>query len=260
MLCIEKYLPNEPIVTLDPNAPHKRLALIKSKQWNAPVRLKVAFIDNPQPPANLRARILGHMNAWSPFCDVHFSESSEKPEVRITLKDKGYWSYVGIGILGAGLTGQATMCLEGFTMETPESEFRRFVRHETGHTLGFTHEHLRVEVINWIDKSKAILFYKQIYGWDKAKTKANVLTPLPVNDLTASATVDFQSIMCYHISRTILKEGAPVIKGGVDITRHDKALAALIYPLPSPPLIKTEHPAYTQAFLCGSCSLKTTTS
>jgi hypothetical protein len=30
---------------------------------------------------------------------------------------------------------------------TPDAEFYRVVRHETGHTLGFPHEHMRKEII-----------------------------------------------------------------------------------------------------------------
>ena len=39
------------------------------------------------------------------------------------------------------------MNLEAFTMQTPDSEFHRVVRHEAGHTLGFPHEHMRKAIV-----------------------------------------------------------------------------------------------------------------
>ena len=36
-----------------------------------------------------------------------------------------------------------TMNLQGFTTNTPESEYKRVIRHEAGHALGFPHEHMR---------------------------------------------------------------------------------------------------------------------
>ena len=54
-----------------------------------------------------------------------------------------------------------TMNLEGFTMRTPESEFLRVVRHEAGHTLGFEHEHMRTQLVQRIDRKKAIAYFRR---------------------------------------------------------------------------------------------------
>src|SRR5205823_5167046 len=46
--------------------PPEHLALLTGKRWPASgVQLTVGFIDAP--PADLRARLLSHMNAWSQF-------------------------------------------------------------------------------------------------------------------------------------------------------------------------------------------------
>src|ERR1700712_5441854 len=56
------------------------IALMTSKYWGAGgISLGVGFLDNP--PADLRARILGHMNAWSQFANVSFTETNNNPEV-----------------------------------------------------------------------------------------------------------------------------------------------------------------------------------
>ena len=249
--CIEKHLPDKQALDA-PNPPPEeleRLALITSVKWKTPIRLKVAFIDNPEPPADLRARIVSHMNAWSEFCDVKFTESTNEPEVRITLEGKRFWSYLGTYILDDSLAGQATMGLGGFTMNTPEQTFRRVVRHETGHTLGFPHEHLRAEVINWIDREKAIEYFSGPPNvWDIPTIERNVLTPLPADIITTSATADLHSVMCYPLPGAILKTGAPNITGGRDISSIDKDFAASMYPFPRVGIITSERPVFEQAF------------
>src|SRR2546423_14085085 len=49
--------------------PPEHLALLTAKYWGVGgVNLTVGFLDNP--PADLRARILSHMNAWGAFGKV----------------------------------------------------------------------------------------------------------------------------------------------------------------------------------------------
>lgn len=117
-------------------------------------------------------------------------------------------------------------------MKTPESEFIRVVRHETGHTLGFEHEHMRAELVKQIDRNKAFVFYDQDQGWDKAETLAQVLTPLSKKSIMGTTEADPLSIMCYQIPAAITKNGK-AIPGGTDITAKDFAFAAKVYPLPA---------------------------
>jgi hypothetical protein len=121
----------------------RRLAVVIGHRWpESGVTLSVQFLDNPS--RELRRRLLEHMNAWSDRANVQFVETSGTGQVRLArLKEPenmaGYWSYVGTEILGIE-EDQPTMNLEGFTMRTAEEEFRRVVRHEAGHTLGFEHD------------------------------------------------------------------------------------------------------------------------
>ncbi|HYC28717.1 MAG TPA: hypothetical protein VEB42_07870, partial [Chitinophagaceae bacterium] len=75
-----------------------RLAVLTSKYWGVGgVRLTVSFMDNA--PANLRARILSHMNAWGAFSNVQFDETAQNGQVRITrTPGGGYWSYLGTDV------------------------------------------------------------------------------------------------------------------------------------------------------------------
>jgi hypothetical protein len=205
----------------------EHLALVTQKFWRSHgVHLTVGWMDDP--PAELRRRILAHMNAWGQFADVQFSESAVDPQVRISRGPGGYWSNLGTDILSVP-ADEPTMNLEDFSMDTPESEFVRVVRHETGHTLGFPHEHRRAEIVSKIDRDKAIAFFEQTQGWDAAKTTQQVLTPLDRSALVATATADAHSIMCYALPGRIMKDGQPV-PGGTDIDASDRVFAGSVYP------------------------------
>ena len=208
------------------------LAVLVNKFWKTGgVQLTVGFLDNPEPA--LRKRIISHMNAWSQSGNVKFTESKEAPEVRIArTSGDGYWSYLGTDILSIG-PAEATMNLDSFTMNTEDSEYHRVVRHETGHTMGFPHEHMRRELVNKIDRTKAIKFFGDTQGWDEQTVIQQVLTPIEESQLLATPRADENSIMCYQIPGSITKDKEPIL-GGTDIDALDFAFAAEIYPMPAP--------------------------
>jgi hypothetical protein len=211
-----------------PTAEH--LALVTTKYWGAAgVRLTVGFLDSP--PAALRKRILTHMNAWSKTANVKFVEARTDPQVRIARMggvDGGYWSYLGTEVLMIP-KDQPTMNLEAFSMSTPEAEYHRVVRHETGHTLGFPHEHMRKELVDLIDAKKAIVYFGQTQGWSAQEVRQQVLTPLEESSLMHTPHADPNSIMCYQIPGEITKNGKPIV-GGLDIDTLDYAFAGQVYP------------------------------
>lgn len=111
------------------------IALSTKRYWGADgVRLGVWFMDTQD--AALKGRILSHMNAWSQYANVQFSEAGQgNAQVRLARQPGGgYWSYLGTDILHIP-AGEPTMNLDSFSMQTPESEYARVVRHETGHCL-----------------------------------------------------------------------------------------------------------------------------
>jgi hypothetical protein len=207
----------------------ERIAVVTSKYWGVQgVSLTVKFMDNP--PTDLRKRLLLHMNAWAKTANVKFVESDTDPKVRIARAggaDGGYWSYVGTDILHIPKSKQ-TMNLEGFTMQMPESEFHRVVRHETGHTLGFPHEHMRRGLVAKLDVAKTIAYFERTQGWSEDEVRAQVLTPIEESTLRGTS-VDARSIMCYQLPGEITLNGKPII-GGTDIDAKDYGFAGLIYP------------------------------
>ena len=210
----------------------RRIAVVVGRKWPASgVRLSVSFLDSP--PTDLRARIIEHMNAWSKSANVRFTETRGTGEVRITrLKEPedvaGYWSYIGTEILETP-EDEPTLNLEGFTMRVSDAEFRRVVRHEAGHTLGFEHEHQRSDVVNRIDRAKAYVYYKKECDWPQKEVDLQVLTPLSKRSLMGTTESDPLSIMCYHLPGAIMRDGK-AIRGGSDINPTDSKFAATLYP------------------------------
>ncbi len=213
----------------------EHLALLTAKYWGAGgVKLTVGFVDGTA--ANLQSRILAHMNAWGAYCNAVFVLSNTSPQVRIARGGSGYWSYLGTDVLHIP-AGQPTMNLQGFTMTTPESEYHRVVRHETGHTLGFPHEHMRREIVQRINPQAAINYFGQTQGWDAQTVTEQVLTPLEESSLMQDAHADVTSIMCYGLPGLIMTDGQAV-PGGSDIEAQDQAFAGKVYPkavAPPPP-------------------------
>lgn len=212
-----------------------RLAMATKKYWGIKgVKLTVGFLDNP--PQDLRRRLLSHMNAWGKFCNVKFVASIVNPQVRISRStpapDNGYWSYLGTDILSVH-PDEPTMNLEDFTMNTSDAEFYRVVRHETGHTLGFEHEHMRKEIVSGIDVEKAVKYFKKTEGWSRKDVIDQVLTPLESSALIATAKPDPKSIMCYWLPAEIMKDGK-AIPGGKDINKMDAKFATQQYPPKKP--------------------------
>jgi hypothetical protein len=212
-----------------------RIAVVTTKYWRTNgVKLSVGFLDSAE--MALRKRILIHMNAWARSANVQFVLGGRSSDVRIARmggRDGGYWSYLGTDILSIP-SDEPTMNLEGFTMNTPESEFKRVVRHETGHTLGCPHEHMRRALVKRIDPRKAIAYFAKTDGWSPGETRQQVLTPIEEGSLLGTPNPDPYSIMCYQIPGIITKDGKPIL-GGKDIDALDHRFMSTIYPKPGKP-------------------------
>lgn len=208
-----------------PNTP-MFAAVVTSKYWGpTPRRLTVSFMGSV--PSDVRSRIVSNLNAWSRTGCIEFVETQEIGQVRISLGGGGYWSYLGTDILLIP-RNRPTMNLQGFSMNTPESEYTRVVRHEAGHTLGMPHEHMRRALVSRIDPEKAYEYFRRTQGWDRATVDQQVLTPLEEASLLATPA-DQDSIMCYRLPGSITRDGQP-IRGGADINDSDYAFVGKVYP------------------------------
>jgi hypothetical protein len=208
------------------------ISVVKANAWGARgKRLTTSFMDNPSP--ELRREILRHLNMWNQRANIEFVESNVDSMVRIDRRTGarwgGYWSYVGTEILNIP-ADEPTMNFEAFTINTPQSEFRRVVCHEAGHTLGFPHEHMRKAFVERIDPQKAYAYFLRTDGWSEQDVRDQVLTPLDARTLLGTRP-DQTSIMCYQLPGSIMRDGQP-IPGGNAINETDYEFAATLYPLP----------------------------
>jgi hypothetical protein len=211
-----------PGVPLDPQA----LTIYVSKYWGpVPKTLTVSFMESTA--SDLAQRIVSHMNAWAQSCGMTFALTSDTGDVRISREPGGYWSYLGTDVTLIPKDRQ-TMNLQGFTMETTEREYRRVVRHETGHTMGFPHEHMRRALVDRIDPEKAYEYFGRTQGWSRQMVDQQVLTALDGASIIGTEP-DQDSIMCYQLPGSITKDGQP-IHGAFDINATDGAFAATLYP------------------------------
>lgn len=209
----------------------QHLAVVTTKYWGKQVRLTVSFVDNPEP--ELQRKILNYMNAWGKYGDILFTLVPRGGQVRIARSEPAYYSYLGTDILHIP-QHQHTMMLGGFTLRTSEREFTRVVKHETGHTLGFPHEHMRPELVNQLDIEKTVRYFQRTQGWSPQETMQQVLTPLNQSSIRGTPDADQDSIMCYQLPGDITKTGQP-IRGGADINAIDAEFVGKLHPLPNQP-------------------------
>ena len=102
------------------------------------------------------------------------------------------------------------------------------VRHETGHTLGAPHEHMRKDLVARIDPQKAYAYFLRTQGWSQEEVDQQVLAPLDEQSLMGTPA-DQTSIMCYQLPGSITRDGGPIV-GGLDINATDYAFMGRIYP------------------------------
>ncbi len=208
----------------------QHIAIATAKYWGSGgVRATVSFKEPTS--AALQERILSHMNAWGAWGNVHFDifqGAWTGADCRISRGPGGYYSYEGTDN-GHISKNEHTMNLEGFVMSTPESEFVRVVRHETGHYLGCEHEHKRPAIVKRLDPQKTIALFTRTQGWTVADIWQQVLTADREDELTATPIAYVDSIMCYEFPASITVDNVE-IPGGTDITKEDAAFIAIQYP------------------------------
>lgn len=207
----------------------QRASILISRYWGkGGVKLTVSFMS--QASAALKDKILLYMNKWNKWANVGFTlASGNNPgDVRISLGGGGYWSYLGTDVRQIP-KNQPTMNLQGFSLSTSEAEYDRVVTHETGHTLGMPHEHMRAAIINKLDYEKTIAYFKATQGWSRQDVINQVLTPLEEEQLLHTELAEDDSIMTYTLPASITKTGQP-IKGGSKITDNDGNFCGKWYP------------------------------
>jgi hypothetical protein len=213
--------------------PPEHIAILTKKHFAPGATITVGFLEST--PAELRDKIIDTANDWNRRgANVRFAWSQTDPMIRVTREGEGYWSYLGTDLLSIP-AGQPTLCLQAFSLSTPQSEYNRVVKHEFAHSLGAPHEHMRSGVVARLNVARTIAYFQATQGWSAEMVKQQVLTPLDESSLMGTP-VDVNSIMAYQLPSSITVDGQP-IPGGLDIDDSDAAWMAKIYPglTPAPP-------------------------
>jgi hypothetical protein len=217
------------------------LAVMTGKNWKPGTVILVGFMESGTPQA-VRDKVLSHMSAWSTSANISFREvrGGESPMIRVSFRGDGYYSYIGTDNLSVP-PNQLTMSLQGFDAGMPESEWRRVVRHETGHALGFPHEHSRKQIIELLDPAGTLRYFQQTQAWSPQMIQEQILTPISEASIMGTPNAETDSIMCYQFPGACTRSGQP-IPGGLDITPDDYAFAAKVYPGVAAPGNPTPNP------------------
>jgi len=165
--------------------------------WEPGTTLVVGFLDGKP---EWRAKVAELASEWTRYGNIKFvfdppADAQDKPAIRISFKETGYWSVIGSGSLRRA-ADRPTMNFHFTLMSKSEKEMRRVVVHEFGHALGLHHEQQNPNLkVTW-NKDYIYAYYLRTQGWDKAKVDINVLTPLSLERVSAKP-FDPKSIMLY---------------------------------------------------------------
>lgn len=205
------------------------IASVTSKRWKPGSTITVGFLGGS---AQTRARVLKHMRRWSEVCNILFAlADTSVAQVRIAFEPGlGSWSYIGTDVLSID-RGEPTMNLGWIDDDTPETEVRRVVVHETGHTLSFEHEAQLGEALGTVVFNKPAV-YQWFTGppnnWTQAEVDQQILTPLDLAGVEHSDW-DKRSIMEYFFESSWLIPPTDIPQT-TDLSPIDIDRAAAWYP------------------------------
>ena len=239
--CVDRYPAEEEVVRAaeiaiaedSRNAPKdapglsdRELALVTGKMWQNGRTLKVAFLDGHD---ELRPRIEEIAKEWCDHANLVFDFGNHaEPDIRISFKMAGSWSYIGTDALTRPAE-EPTMNYGWLTPESGESAIQRVVLHEFGHALGCIHEHQNPEGgIPW-DVDKVYEYYEgEPNFWPRAQTYRNLLQKYDHSETTATE-FDPESIMLYPIPQEFTI-GEFEVGWNTALSAMDREMIARMYP------------------------------
>ena len=196
----------------------------RGKLWANGQTLRVRFLDGSD---QLRQRVRSALSQWTDFANIHLRYvDTGDAEVRISFRERGNWSYVGLDAL-ATPQAQPTVNYGEVNERTPDDQFNAAVLHEFGHTLGLVHEFSqRNASIPW-NKEVVYKEMQQGSGWSRAVVDANFFRR--DGSWLPSKPFDPASIMMFAFPASWTTTGVGY-EQPTQLSPMDKAYIARLYP------------------------------
>lgn len=160
--------------------------------------------------------------------------SRDEAEIRIGFeRGDGAWSYVGRDIIDLGIGRNERTMNFGWDLTRHPQEIDTAV-HETGHTLGFPHEHQNpIAGIVWDEEVVYAALAKPPNSWDRDKTFYNIIRKISP-DVVQGSEWDSNSIMHYPFEPGLIREPAQYKTTGISpaggLSARDKSWVKTFYP------------------------------
>ncbi len=252
-ICIEeitnKSLPPKTPVTYQPVIPKIKtngdlepvttvtqpLSVATDLMWTPGESISVGFL--PGETISVINKIKTYAKEWETYANIKFVFINDVSQAKIKVgfkKDGTSWSWIGRDVLVNQFEGK-TMNLGWVNDKLQESQFRRVVLHEFGHSLGFVHEHQASTAnIPW-DSTKVYAYYGQTsINWNKEKVDNNIFKKYSVTS-TNSSEYDKFSIMHYSYPAYLTTDSS-TFPENTNLSMIDKAFASKVYPYPPGPV------------------------
>lgn len=157
----------------------------KFRKWEPGTTLKVCF--HSAGAEDVKARIAQIASQWSRYGAIYFDfgkapayrlcHAKDGTVVRISFRQKGYFSRIGTRALLSDVNNEVTMGLQD--LDEPRypidgEKFKAIVIHEFGHTLGLAHEHQHPAADCYPQFNRIAI--KQAYEWNDQEADENLKT------------------------------------------------------------------------------------
>ena len=157
----------------------------KFRKWEPGTTLKVCF--HSAGANDVKARIAQIASQWSKYGAIYFDfgktpsfricQAKDGAVVRVSFREKGYFSRIGTRALLSDVNNEVTMGLQD--LDEPRypidgDKFKSIVIHEFGHALGLAHEHQH-PVADCFPQFNLVAI-KQAYEWSDEDVDENLKT------------------------------------------------------------------------------------